>query len=235
MTLATFTLVLLFRPQHNQQPDTPLPRITYTAHYQQAPENMAQSNKATTPATCALLALPAELRNTIYHLVLINEHPVEINPTSLPTHLALTQTCTQIRAEASQIFFAANAFRAQGTASDLVRAATWLSNLGDHSNLISDLTLAPTCGGPGDDAFAPSAIQSEYVPRRKRRRVEFQDICDVAYEDALKVSHAFQQVVEESKLRSAAIKVVDGGGELEWCDRLQSAFFRARFTRWRES
>lgn len=234
VTRATFTF-LPFLPQRKEELKLYVSPLTYTIHHYQPPKNMEQPKQATRPATCAHLGLSAELRNRIFHLALVNKEPVEIDPRSLPTRLALTQTCTQIRAEASQIFFAANTFRAEGNASHLVRVATWLSGLEDQALLISSLTLAPTGDGPVDALSITSAIRSDGIQGRTRMREEFQEICNAAWADAIKVNHAFRQVVEQEKLRRGAVEVVDGGGEVLWCERVESAFFRTRFELWRKS
>ena len=76
---------------------------------------MAASEQPSTASSnndSTLLDLIPELRNNIYHIVLApdEEQPVEITFKEIKTRTALLRTCSQIRSEATQIFYAANSF-----------------------------------------------------------------------------------------------------------------------------
>lgn len=58
-------------------------------------------------AECHLLELPAELRNDIYRLALVQDSDIDVNHTRFAKP-ALLSTCKQIRHEACKIFYAEN-------------------------------------------------------------------------------------------------------------------------------
>ena len=67
---------------------------------------------ATSDEDSPLLDLIPELRNNIYHLVLAPEEDQAVNITfkEINRRTALLRTCSQIRSEATQIFYASNSF-----------------------------------------------------------------------------------------------------------------------------
>jgi translation elongation factor EF-G len=73
---------------------------------------LEKSTGTTTNEVSPLLELPPELRNTIYHLVLTsnNGEYVEITLKVVKKQTALLRVCSQIRNEATQIFYATNTF-----------------------------------------------------------------------------------------------------------------------------
>jgi hypothetical protein len=73
---------------------------------------LEESTGTTTNEVSPLLELPPELRNTIYHLVLTsnNGEYVEITLKVVKKQTALLRVCSQIRNEATQIFYATNTF-----------------------------------------------------------------------------------------------------------------------------
>ena len=66
-----------------------------------------QQTKTSTPK-CHLLALPAELRNSIYEFVVAENGPIR---ESRYIELGLFKTCCQIREESSKMFYEVNTFR----------------------------------------------------------------------------------------------------------------------------
>ncbi|KAK0964839.1 hypothetical protein LTS01_018628 [Friedmanniomyces endolithicus] len=73
------------------------------------------TDSAPSPATAILqtsrlLTLPPEVRNTIYHLVLVREGRKRVLAPALPYDPALLRTCRQIRQEAQGIFLHQNTF-----------------------------------------------------------------------------------------------------------------------------
>ena len=69
----------------------------------------AATSTTSSPQDSPLLNLSAELRNQIYNLVLVEDTAIEAHGGSLGRP-GLLQTCKQIEAEASQLFFASNRF-----------------------------------------------------------------------------------------------------------------------------
>ena len=78
-----------------------------------------------------LLDLPAEIRNTIYMLVVVEEEPVQGTKGKLPL-TALLRTCQQIRAEAAQIYFTNNSFTITITTAELEKVYASLDAIGPN-------------------------------------------------------------------------------------------------------
>ncbi|KAK5164608.1 uncharacterized protein LTR77_009814 [Saxophila tyrrhenica] len=111
-------------------PETTAPTIIIpaasapTATTPTAPHQMATapptSNTTTTTSTDAttspnqqmspLLRLPAELRNAVYRFSLISDDPIQLKVNTIKTPKALLKTCTQIRNEATTLYWAENIF-----------------------------------------------------------------------------------------------------------------------------
>jgi hypothetical protein len=90
------------------------------------------------------LKLPGELRNTIYRLVLITGQPVNLNQflynnnsATFKSEYGLLQVCSEIRAEASSIFWAENTFTFN-TFNALFLGHDLLDNL-SHVGMVGDL------------------------------------------------------------------------------------------------
>ncbi|KAK5685023.1 hypothetical protein LTS10_003098 [Elasticomyces elasticus] len=87
-------------------------------------QDPAQQQKEATKATCHLMRLPAELRNAIYELFLVERRPITISynilrkredwrgirDVTLPNLPAITRTNRKIREETLAIFLGANTF-----------------------------------------------------------------------------------------------------------------------------
>ena len=113
---------------------------------------MARANaKNAVSTTFRLLDLPPELRNRIYHMILITNDLIWIETRGLLTATDIVETgsffeppmlsvCQQIRNEATSIFYASNAFEGY----DGVQISTWLKMLTlEKRNLLNDVWLAP--------------------------------------------------------------------------------------------
>lgn len=99
---------------------------------------------------CRLLALPAELRNHIYHLALTEDDPILITTSGFApyesgdavewkeTHLtnepSLLHTCRQIRLEALPVFYSGNVFQEDGWEGN--PAEHWLTRLSPERRLM---------------------------------------------------------------------------------------------------
>ena len=59
---------------------------------------------------CRLLNLPPELRSMVYRHALHHSNHIDPNPHSIRAHKYLLDACTEIRSEASAIFWAENEF-----------------------------------------------------------------------------------------------------------------------------
>lgn len=80
--------------------------LAQQVHDPKRPDNMHPKSR--------LLNLPAELRNTIHNLVLVDPRAFIIGDTiesPTPTVASLLATCTQIREEASPLYYALNSLR----------------------------------------------------------------------------------------------------------------------------
>jgi len=107
-------------------------------------------DSSTTPAPTEMVnagslldKLPAELRNTVYSLVLTQENHVKVAHWKSFTP-ALLQTCTAIRTEAKGIFWSTNVFEVEfdGTETQLHLATKWLKMLdADQATLVTRLTI----------------------------------------------------------------------------------------------
>lgn len=98
----------------------------------------------TTPST-GFLDLYAELRNSIYFAVLVNEDPLWVTatcrsrlmdgtPAPLAAIPALTQVCRSVRAEALPIFYGSNTFSVTlMREGNVARAKRWVEAIGDSA------------------------------------------------------------------------------------------------------
>lgn len=88
-----------------------------------------EPTKNATNSLC-LLDLPAELRNDIYRLAMVTDTRIELVDNSIrQKHTTLLQTCRQIRAEATAMFYAENRFKLTTTASNLPQILGWAESL----------------------------------------------------------------------------------------------------------
>ncbi|KAF2769771.1 hypothetical protein EJ03DRAFT_374270 [Teratosphaeria nubilosa] len=88
---------------------------------------MATTNH--TNASCPLLNLPPELRNTIYELALLSAQPIEIPSNGRLSAPPLIQVCRQTRSEATAIYYGQNAFRCIVVYEMCRTAYDWLTHL----------------------------------------------------------------------------------------------------------
>jgi len=122
-----------------------------------------------------LLSIPAEVRNKIYQLSLVNEDVVlDVKILSTPTEPALLATCRQIRHEASSIFYGENTFHTDitvGTSLKMVdeRApCRWLASLGmARCGLLGDLRITTTFRTRGPSVYFDSTSQLDTVLIRR--------------------------------------------------------------------
>lgn len=84
--------------------------------------------------------LPAELRNSIYRMVLVDESPVKVNKKSVLERTALLHTCAQIREEAKGIFYE-NAFHITCGAGDGKISAAWVKQVEGNLHGIPGITV----------------------------------------------------------------------------------------------
>lgn len=76
-----------------------------------------------------LLALPAELRNAIYSLVLVEPSDIVISTKHYSQPPALLATCRQVREEASSLYYSLNRFHFMVSDSQPNTPTLWLSQL----------------------------------------------------------------------------------------------------------
>ena len=95
------------------------------------------------PTESRLLTLPAELRYSIYRLILRSDESIDPLTIAARTHTALLKVNKQIRSEATSIYYAENSFALTITASNTNKIARWLHHLGPKINkLIPALSVA---------------------------------------------------------------------------------------------
>lgn len=87
------------------------------------------------------LKLPAELRNNVYHLVLVHKEVIDVEPRSLLYKAALTQTCSEICNETLAIFLASNTFTITPTSNNVCATTKWIRSLGAHASLVMRLLV----------------------------------------------------------------------------------------------
>ena len=94
-------------------------------------QHMRQETSSIGAQQSRLLTLPAELRNTIYRFVLINEDFVPVSQEVISHLTPLLQTCQQTKAEASGIFYAENTFTTTASVPGAAtsQAAAWVHSL----------------------------------------------------------------------------------------------------------
>ena len=80
-----------------------------------------------------LSKLPAELRNEIYRLVLVDDEPLDIERNAIAERTALLKACRQTREEASEIFYAENKFRLPGLCTHTADTITFLELAGQKN------------------------------------------------------------------------------------------------------
>lgn len=124
-------------------------------------------------ASQLLTALPAELRNEIWRLVLILPHRVWLNTHANVIHqqTALLKTSRQIRAEASSIFYGENKFHTSFALGREDHLVPWLSAIGrDNARLIHlcaihfTLSAVTASLNPRESEFYPMAkAYDDYV------------------------------------------------------------------------
>lgn len=100
-----------------------------------------ETSTATTNDISPLLELPAELRNTIYCLVLASDNGeyVEITLKATKWQTALLRVCSQIRNEATQIFYATNTFLISDMLGQEKEIDRFLKNAGANVSLLPRL------------------------------------------------------------------------------------------------
>lgn len=108
--------------------------------------------------------LPAELRNRIYHLALVEDEPIEVTDNFglilkpyAPSHQpALTRTSRQIRSETLPIYYGENAFLMGAGEADIYFATffQWTYPIEHHMKLIRMVGTCWHVGSPPQQQFA---------------------------------------------------------------------------------
>ena len=104
---------------------------------------MAASLRHTSRAASPFLALPGELRNDIYHLALAAEDDEHVNISlhAIKQRTALLRTCSQIRNEATEIFYNVNVFAITDCLAQHYEIKRFLRNAGKYTVLIPKLIV----------------------------------------------------------------------------------------------
>ena len=93
-----------------------------------------------------LLELLAELRNRIYRAMLVCDEEFDIHMLRIGARICLLGVCTQIRSEASEIFYAENTFRITDARKQQLYTTFFLQSIGESNaqrikRLLVDLAL----------------------------------------------------------------------------------------------
>lgn len=100
-----------------------------------------QAAISSTPTQSPLFKLPAELRNTVYRLVLTGEGPLTVKKDEIGNLMALLRTCKQTREEASSIFYSENRFIFPLDGRSIDAGLEWLKGLGRNAAMIRALVV----------------------------------------------------------------------------------------------
>jgi len=125
---------------------------------------------------CALLRLPAELRNDIYSVALTSTTGIMIPTSGNVIAPPLLHSCQQIRKEATKLYYAKNAFRALVTEDSLVfpgYPVLWASKVGWEScggirGLTLEYHIHPVHDAPVD-FFRRGALEFWDMERHRTR------------------------------------------------------------------
>ena len=112
-----------------------------TAKARTASLAQSRSSSINNNATSRLLRLPAELRNKIYHHTLTASEGQHVELTAIKQHSALLRTCSQIRKEATDIFYANNTFVITDCLAQLAEINYLVKNVGGSNKLISKVVV----------------------------------------------------------------------------------------------
>jgi hypothetical protein len=101
---------------------------------------------------CKFIVLPAELRNRIYRLTLLEPDAIKINDSSKPQEPSLLSACRQITQEAISIYYGEIHFDLRVTGLDPTTAQKWLSGStlrpeSKHTTRLTIRTTGRTCSG----------------------------------------------------------------------------------------
>lgn len=111
-----------------------------------------------------LLALPAELRNKIYHFSLVDEDEIFITSELKPP--SLLSTCRQVRNEALQIYYFANSFAHEIKNCDARLYGKFVKHVLRPIGVYSDSRWGYMCYLDGADWEESHALVSVYLGRR---------------------------------------------------------------------
>lgn len=156
-----------------------------------------------TAQSSALLALPAELRNTIYHTVLKAEDENHEQSQNLSKRIGILQTCRQVREEASSIFFAETTFAFRVSIDGTEKLTAWLTTIGPkNASLLTSLviTIVPSQATQEFELMFKAAARA-----RKPKQALKLWRCHIG-----QPSRALGRAIVSAGVRSAAVKVVDG-------------------------
>lgn len=106
-----------------------------------------------------LLNLPAELRNHIFKLAVVKDHPIEIYSWVAHRKAALLATCKQIRSEALAIYYGENTFIFPLPWNPKVTESKWRDAISNRrTDLIRDLRIDLHLGLNGSEVYVRSQL-----------------------------------------------------------------------------
>lgn len=154
-----------------------------------------------------LIILPAELRNIVYHLVLVLDKEVVINTATVRHQRAILQTCKQMREETMKIYYGRNSFRIpvpQGRAPRNMKPVRFFTAAGRHqAENISRLAIE----------FGLSRKQAPQLNRAVRNRND--GISDINNESLRNLVKAVKRTAVELGRALAAVGISHGKVQVE--------------------
>lgn len=160
--------------------------------------------------------MPAELRNRIYNLVLLFANLIKVGSATTKTSAALLQTCFQVRAEASKIFYASNAFAITFGLEKHDRGAAWLEAIGgDAAAALSDLRIEvvpmDACG------MTLNAILNDLNGHRRGNLLYFPDLNeDVKTRWLSRATHVYGDRVLRAGVHAERVGIIPRTQPLHW-------------------
>lgn len=175
------------------------------------------SNKAQaiTQSTSGFFALPAELRNHIYHFLLISDDGI-IDFKDIHTRTAIICTCREIQDQAKYILFK-NEVRVECGTGEGIKAARWLNALGNRARLIKKLHINFDISDEMDELCeCANELDVEDQENGTRNAYDAETECiALMSREAGSLSGVISQLIKDRKLSIDVVAVVgaDDGDE----------------------
>lgn len=208
------------------------------------------SHRTTIMDSSPLAKLPAELRNNIYRLVLVDESSLKVDGKSVVERSALLRACVQIRDEAQSIFYE-NTFHVTCGAGDGKIAASWFKrnqhNLRSSTKIIIDFKMSrrlsralelaedqfTECLDLGDEWLNFDGVEEE-SPATIAQVDVIAPLIEIIAAESLSLANALSASISSGRILSSQMQVVkptatdgtDGEFSSENCLMLMYSIFK---------